>query len=190
MNIADLNTIDVDLTLASLEEPGSEHINTILAEHDDTDEGRRAALEYILTSVGSFRIPNRVMLDRMAWSLASHDMKILTPHRNHYPEGLRDLGMRAPHTLFVRGDLEILNRDAIAIVGARAATGYGEHTTIEFATGLTDRGYAVVSGGAYGIDGAAHRTAIRNGGKTIAYLAGGLDRYYPVGHDQLLTKVA
>ena len=78
----------------------------------------------------------------------------------------------------------------VAIVGARAATGYGEHVATEFAAGLVDRGAVVVSGGAYGIDGAAHRGALANGGRTVAVLAGGLDRLYPAGHDALLRRVA
>ena len=69
---------------------------------------------------------------------------------------------------------------------ARAATGYGEHVTIEAASGLVDRGFAIVSGAAYGIDGSAHRAALASQGTTVAVLAGGLDRFYPSGHEQLL----
>jgi DNA processing protein len=74
-------------------------------------------------------------------------------------------------------------------VGARAATGYGEHVTIEASSGLVDRGFAIVSGAAYGIDGAAHRAALASRGTTIAVLAGGLDRFYPSGHEQMLTRI-
>ncbi|WP_370582280.1 DNA-processing protein DprA [Plantibacter sp. VKM Ac-2880] len=62
---------------------------------------------------------------------------------------------------------------AIALVGARAASGYGEHITLEAAAGLVDQGFAIVSGAAYGIDGAGHRAALGSGGVTVAYLAGG-----------------
>ncbi len=79
---------------------------------------------------------------------------------------------------------------SIALVGARAATGYGEHVTIEAASGLVDRGFAIVSGAAYGIDGAAHRAALASQGTTVAVLAGGLDRFYPSGHEQLLGRIA
>jgi len=91
----------------------------------------------------------------------------------------------------VRGDrahLRALSR-SIAIVGARAATAYGEHVAMESASGLVDRGVAVVSGAAYGIDGAAHRAALASQGTTIAFLAGGVDRFYPAGHDQLLRAI-
>lgn len=80
-------------------------------------------------------------------------------------------------------------RGEIALVGARAATGYGEHITMEASAGLVDRGYAIVSGAAYGIDGMAHRAALASHGLTVAFLAGGVDRFYPSGHDALLTRI-
>jgi DNA processing protein len=78
---------------------------------------------------------------------------------------------------------------SVAIVGARAATGYGEHVTAELASGLAERDVVVVSGGAYGIDGAAHRAAVATGGRTIAFLAGGVDRLYPSGHTELFGRM-
>ncbi|MDF2576486.1 MAG: dprA, partial [Agromyces sp.] len=79
---------------------------------------------------------------------------------------------------------------SIALVGARAATGYGEHVTMEASAGLVDRGFAIVSGGAYGIDGMAHRAALASRGVTVAFLAGGVDRFYPLGHEALLARIA
>lgn len=81
-------------------------------------------------------------------------------------------------------------RGEIALVGARAATGYGELVAGESAAGLSARGFTVVSGGAYGIDGAAHRAVLQREGATVAFLAGGVDRYYPTGHERLLTEIA
>lgn len=80
-------------------------------------------------------------------------------------------------------------RGEMALVGARAATGYGEHVTMEASAGLVDRGFAIVSGAAYGIDGMAHRAALASRGRTIAFLAGGVDRFYPSGHDALLNRI-
>jgi DNA processing protein len=93
--------------------------------------------------------------------------------------------------LWCRGNVDVLpTRDrAIAIVGARASTGYGEHVAMDFAAGLTSRGYTVVSGGAYGIDGMAHRAVLACGGTTVAVLAGGIDQLYPAGHDELLRRI-
>jgi DNA processing protein len=117
--------------------------------------------------------------------------RLIVPGDALWPSGLDDLGEHAPPALWVRGSdaaLAALSR-SIALVGARAATGYGEHVTMEAAAGLVDRGYAIVSGAAYGIDGMAHRAALASNGVTIAFLAGGVDRFYPSGHDALLTKI-
>jgi DNA processing protein len=109
-----------------------------------------------------------------------------------WPAGVDDLGVHAPIGLWVRGAPSRLGsgRRSIALVGARAATGYGEHMTMEISAGLVDRGCVVVSGGAYGIDGMAHRAALASRGTTIAFLAGGVDRFYPMGHDSLLQRIA
>lgn len=78
---------------------------------------------------------------------------------------------------------------AAAVVGTRAATAYGEQVAADLAAGLAERDVAVVSGGAYGIDGAAHRAALACDGITVAALAGGLDIPYPSGHTALLHRI-
>jgi DNA processing protein len=78
---------------------------------------------------------------------------------------------------------------AAAIVGTRAATAYGEHAATDLSEGLCERDIAVVSGGAYGIDGAAHRAALAADGCTVAVLAGGPDVLYPAGHSALLRRI-
>jgi DNA processing protein len=117
--------------------------------------------------------------------------RLLTPSDALWPVGLSDLGDGAPIALWVRGRLDAVAvlATSIALVGARAATGYGEHVTMEASAGLVDRGYAIVSGAAYGIDGMAHRAALASHGMTVAFLAGGVDRFYPSGHDALLTRI-
>ncbi|WP_141990563.1 DNA-processing protein DprA [Rhodoglobus vestalii] len=115
---------------------------------------------------------------------------LITPEHPHWPTRMNDLGINAPFALWVRGNSEILIDDkTTAIVGARAATGYGEHITMEITAGLVERGHTIASGAAYGIDGMAHRAALASGGRTIAYLAGGVDRFYPSGHDALLGRI-
>ena len=79
---------------------------------------------------------------------------------------------------------------AVAIVGARAATTYGCDVAASIAYELAERGVVVVSGAAYGIDGAAHRAALAAGGTTVAVLACGVDRAYPVGHEALIERIA
>ncbi|WP_400999087.1 DNA-processing protein DprA [Agromyces sp. GXQ0307] len=116
--------------------------------------------------------------------------RLLLPGDGDWPEGLDDLGVHAPLSLWVRGRPSALaERPSLALVGARAATGYGEHVAVEAAAGLVDRGLAVVSGGAYGIDGTAHRAALAAAGTTVAFLAGGVDRFYPAGHEGLLGRI-
>lgn len=118
--------------------------------------------------------------------------RLRTPDDPEWPRGVDDLGEFAPLALWVRGDPAVLTEldDGIALVGARAATGYGEHIAMEASAGLVDRGYAIVSGAAYGIDGMAHRAALASGGRTVAFLAGGVDRFYPSGHEALLNRIA
>ncbi|MCD2442429.1 DNA-processing protein DprA [Agromyces sp. SYSU K20354] len=118
--------------------------------------------------------------------------RFLFPGDAEWPAGLHDLERHAPLGLWVRGRIDVLAGGApsIALVGARAATGYGEHVAGEASAGLSDRGFVVVSGGAYGIDGMAHRAALASDGTTVAFLAGGIDRFYPMGHESLLTRIA
>lgn len=83
---------------------------------------------------------------------------------------------------------EVAQRTA-AIVGTRAATAYGEQVSADLAAGLTERDVAVLSGGAFGIDGAAHRATLACEGRTVAVLAGGIDIPYPAGHSALLHRI-
>ncbi|AKN17638.1 hypothetical protein MHAE_03325 [Mycobacterium haemophilum DSM 44634] len=96
-----------------------------------------------------------------------------------------------PMVLWVLGParLDEAAQRAAAVVGTRAATAYGEQVAADLAAGLVERDVAVVSGGAYGIDGAAHRAALAADGITVAVLAGGLDIPYPAGHSALLHRI-
>jgi DNA processing protein len=98
---------------------------------------------------------------------------------------------RPPMVLWAVGParLDETARRAAAVVGTRAATCYGEQVAADLATGLVERGVAVVSGGAYGIDGAAHRAALAAEGVTVAVMAGGFDIPYPAGHSGLLHRI-
>jgi DNA processing protein len=96
-----------------------------------------------------------------------------------------------PMVLWVVGPArlnEVADR-AAAVVGTRAASAYGEYVAADLAAGLVQRDAAVVSGGAFGIDGAAHRAALAAEGLTVAVLAGGIDVPYPAGHAALLHRI-
>jgi len=101
--------------------------------------------------------------------------------------------MAPPWVLFVRGpaDLADLCSRSVAVVGARAATAYGTHVASQLCFGLSEAGVTVVSGGAYGIDAAAHRAALdAQAAPTVAVLASGVDVAYPRAHERLLAQVA
>ena len=113
------------------------------------------------------------------------------PTDPRWPAGLAGLGAEAPFCLWVRGaaDLRSSLGRSVAVVGSRASTTYGERVAFDLADGLTSRDACVVSGGAYGIDAAAHRGAVARGGATLVVLAGGVDRAYPAGNARLLEAV-
>ncbi|MGM1030604.1 MAG: DNA-processing protein DprA [Actinomycetota bacterium] len=157
-------------------------------ELDDQDAAREIA-------AGLARWQPRLAAERILAAFAqgaAFGQRLLTRADAAWPDALDDLGPHAPAALWVRGDPAALvgcERSA-ALVGSRASSGYGELVTGQLAAGLVSRRFAVVSGGAFGIDGTAHRATIAAGGTTVAVLAGGLDRFYPAGHDELLQRVA
>ena len=119
-------------------------------------------------------------------------VRFVVPGSAQWPGQLDDLGDARPLGLWVRGgaDLRMWALRSVAVVGARACTGYGAHMAATLAAGLAERGWIVVSGGAYGVDGAAHRGALGSGGATVAVLACGVDRPYPRGHAGLIGRIA
>lgn len=117
---------------------------------------------------------------------------LVVPGDEDWPVGLGALGEREPFALWVRGPLAVAvaARRAVSVVGCRACSGYGEWVAAEFGAGCADRGVAVVSGAAYGIDACAHRGALSAGGATVAVLACGVDRPYPRGNEELIERIA
>lgn len=103
-----------------------------------------------------------------------------------------DEGAAVPLVLWVRGPVSLVDctERAVAVVGARCSTGYGNQVTGEISGELAARGWTIVSGAAFGIDGMAHRAALAAGGTTVAVLGCGVDRPYPVQHDRLLAEIA
>ncbi|MFJ4469427.1 DNA-processing protein DprA [Streptomyces sp. NPDC089424] len=119
-------------------------------------------------------------------------VRFVRPGTMEWPGQLDDLGDGRPLGLWVRGPagLRMWALRSVAVVGARACTEYGAHMALGLAAGLAERGWVVVSGGAYGVDGAAHRGALGAGGATVAVLACGVDRPYPRGHARLIDRIA
>jgi DNA processing protein len=150
------------------------------------------------------RVEARREIDRAAadleW-LARRGGRLITPDDAEWPMlaftafgsvavAARPQG-RPPLVLWAMGParLDETAQRAAAVVGTRAATSYGEQVAADLAAGLAEQDVAVVSGGAYGIDGAAHRAALAADGATVAVLAGGLDIPYPAGHSGLLHRI-
>lgn len=184
-------------------EPGDRAAGVLLAER-----GAVEALEWLAS--GSTAMP-AALGDAAAWRgarerwlprlagldprremdvLARLGGRVVLPGDPDWPLGLDDLGVDRPPCLWVRGGRLRPRLDrSVAVVGSRAGTAYGEHVAADIAAGLVDRSVAVVSGGAYGIDAAAHRGALAARGCTVAVLAGGVDRFYPAGNADLLAAI-
>ncbi|RZU32694.1 DNA-processing protein DprA [Blastococcus saxobsidens] len=127
-------------------------------------------------------------------AFALHALTRATADQPHDPEhqAKRTKALVPPLALWVRGRarLDELTDRSVAVVGSRASTAYGEHVAGELGHQLAGRGWTVVSGGAYGIDAAAHRGALAADGPTVAVLACGVDRPYPAGNGALLHRIA
>jgi DNA processing protein len=134
------------------------------------------------------QVPSAALL--AAWE--RDGMRLLCPGDTEWPTQLDALGDARPLVLWVRGsaDLRYACLQSVSVVGARAATGYGRHVATEMAAALAERGWCLVSGGAFGIDSSAHRGALAADGITVAVLASGLRYGYPQGHHELFTAIA
>ena len=121
---------------------------------------------------------------------------LVTPADPLWPRQLNDLGPARPYGLWCRGDsrhlLDVASAPSVALVGSRDPSIYGTEATTHLAAELARRGYTVISGGAMGIDIAAHRAALTQQGSdlpTIAFMAGGLDRLYPAQNSDALNMI-
>jgi DNA processing protein len=127
--------------------------------------------------------------------------RLVVPEANEWParqlQALTEVAARGvpwarlPIALWARGSArlsDVVDR-AVSVVGARAATGYGEHVAADFAYGLAGEGWTVISGAALGIDSAAHRGALAADGVTVAVLACGVDIGYPADQASLLDRI-
>lgn len=132
--------------------------------------------------------------DRIAAHMEQHQLSLITPDDAVWPTELRHLGASTPLALWLRGDPAQLSaplEERVTIVGARAATTYGDHIAGELATDLARRGKVIVTGGAHGIDAAAIRAVtVTTPGRVVVVLASGLVRPYPAGHEDQFLRVA
>lgn len=125
---------------------------------------------------------------------------LLIPEDEAWPAAVDDLGLMSPIALWFRGSARLPKlSDCVSVVGSRDSSAYGESVTADLGHSLAVRGKTVLSGGAYGIDAAAHRAALSgvepgvcgsSAPATVAVMAGGLDRFYPAGNESLLRQIA
>ena len=126
--------------------------------------------------------------DESVAAIAQSGGVFITPEDLSWPTRVNQLAI-PPLGLIVKGDLSILNNPSLAIVGTRNPTPYGVRLAGDFAAGFVDREWDIISGGAYGIDTAAHRGALVAEGRTIAVIASGIDVQYPAGNARLFDEI-
>ncbi len=173
------------LELATLVEPGASGIAELVAQH-----GPQEALSRVRARLSRSGT-------RIAPAVATPDdgppggARVVLCGDPEFPSQLTDLP-EPPLALWVRGpvDLRASALRSVAVVGARACTAYGQRVAGELSAGLAERGWAIVSGAAFGIDASAHRGALAVEGPTVAVLACGVDVAYPRAHDALLSRIA
>ncbi len=147
---------------------GAQLAKTIIAERNDVEQRVRRELDLA----------------------AQHDVTLIPISDDAYPALLRAIP-NPPPILYVRGEINTEHdRYPVALVGSRACTPYGIEQTERFAGMLASAGLTIVSGGARGVDTAAHRAAMRMNGRTVAVLGCGLARCYPPENQELFDEIA
>lgn len=195
------------MLLSSMVEPGDAELDDLLGEFGPIETVKR---------LWEGEVPDRLRRLTSALVACTHDpadraaqiasatracgARVLIPGDPDWPEQLRDLllvcdadepHVRPPRCLWVRGeqDLAQLCRRSVAIVGSRAASEYGQHLADDLAADLTDAGWTIVSGGAFGIDRSAHLGALARGGSTVSVLACGVELPYPKANHSMFDLI-
>lgn len=127
-------------------------------------------------------------LDRLYESILGQDITVLTLQDEDYPRLLREID-QSPPVLYVRGALTPADEFAVAMVGTRRVSAYGQQITRDTSLFLAGNGLTIVSGLARGVDGLAHQHALKAGGRTIAVLGSGVDVIYPPEHRKLAEAI-
>jgi DNA processing protein len=185
-----LNTADIRLALFACIEPG-----VALWSREIAERGLDAVYDRITTRKYD-TVKHAGLMERFATfeldvareSIIKSGGVFITCDDENWPSSLNDLEV-PPLGLIVKGDVALLTQRSLAIVGTRNPTPYGIRIAGDFAAGFVDREWAIVSGGAYGIDTAAHRGALVAEGRTIAVIASGIDIQYPAGNARLFEEI-
>lgn len=198
-----LSDSDARMALSVLVEPGSPSLRDLLKECAPADAVQRLLSAHSPRAGARETIRQVDLADRltdMKSRAKAAGLRWVTPGGAEWVSGLEDLShfegiggsAGAPVGLWLRGagDLGVLSRGSVAVVGARSCTTYGAECASDVAAGITSAGGSVTSGAAFGIDACAHRGALAAEGATIAVLASGADVDSPAGHGALLSRIA
>jgi DNA processing protein len=190
--------------LSRVVEPGDAGVHRLLCLHGPVETRRLIQVgegpDEVLRQAAARRAEDRSSEDLAV--AARLGLRLVTPEDDEWPDaalhameiavarGATD--QAPPQALWVRGSapVDVAVARVVAIVGARDATPYGVRVATDLGYALARRGWTILSGGAYGIDGAAHRGALAADGTTIAVVAGGLKSPYPAGHARLFDRIA
>ncbi|MEU5156327.1 DNA-processing protein DprA [Glycomyces sp. NPDC021274] len=196
------------MLLSSMVEPGDAELDDLLSEIGPIEAVKRLwegevpeRLRRLTSAIVSCTHDPAARAADIAAATKECGARVLIPGDPGWPEQLRDLllvcdadepHVRPPRCLWVRGDQDLahLCRRSVAIVGSRAATEYGQHLADDLAAELTEAGWTIVSGGAFGIDRAAHLGALARGGSTVSVLACGVELPYPKGNHSMFNLIA
>lgn len=185
-----MNEIEKRLALFACIEPGIAFWGREIAErgasatYDRLLNGRYDSIKYghLIEKISTFNC------DEGLSSITKAGGTFITPESGDWPKSVEDLAV-PPIALIVKGESSILSERALAIVGTRNPTPYGIRIAGDFAAGFVDRDWQIISGGAYGVDTAAHRGALVAEGRTIAVIASGIDIQYPAGNSRLFDEI-
>ncbi len=185
-----MNELDARAILFSVVEGGqafwSSEISTkgALAVYEKLLRGGYDSIKYekLITSLRG------ISGDQVLSEIDKHQARLITPIDEDWPVQVNDLAA-PPIGLIIKGNISALHQRSLAIVGTRNPTSYGARIAGDFAAGFADREWAIVSGGAYGIDSYAHKGALIAEGVTVAVIASGIDINYPAGNTRLFAEI-
>ncbi len=189
-----INDLTARVILAKHASPGDEKVGALVAQF-----GAPIATEKLIQDPKNSALTSRIRqanfdqdFEQIMQATQESQSIILTPENICWPKKLNDLDFASPYCLWVSGDVTklIALENSCSVVGARAATSYGERVATEIGSTLGEWGITTVSGGAFGIDAATHRGSIAADGQTIAVLASGIDVPYPGAHAGLFKKIS
>jgi DNA processing protein len=157
-----------------------------------TQTSKEIALQYSINpnqANSIYRFLNQNNIANILTAYKEHQIQIISQYDETYPRLLKEI-FDPPQLLYMKGNIQLLNRRMLGVVGSRRITPYGQHTLQKIIPPLIHENITIVSGLAKGVDTFAHRLAINNNGSTIAVLGSGLFHIYPKENQQIADEMA